>query len=766
MSKQQDREYELEMARETDSEDQTPAQREMIRVADISASFDSERVEAIADRRSSDVEDRLINSYQLYAGQRDSQGNDSFDNVELPVAGSRAYTNIVRQITNDGAAQLGDLLFPNDDRNYGLKPLRLAKPPLAIEAEPAVDSKSQPIVDAEGNQLTNAQAHIRRVERTKKKTSRMFAKVDMALISARYPTKARKVIADGAIYGTGILKGPLPIKNKKGRWAKKAAGGYALNKDVPMGLDVLHVNPLDFFPDMSATEIDGVRYIWERSYLLAGELETAVETLGYKAEAANRLLDQGPMQINSDQDTVQEAKASSVHEARATGRFEQWQRHGFITSQQAEDLGIKKIPSGRNHNAIITMCQGEMLKAVIVPYESDDPLYSIYCWDEDPLSIFGYGIPWLMQDQQRSYVSTWRMALDNGGMSAVPQLVIDKEGIEPVNGKWEITGGKEWYKTGENYSAEGAKNPFEVHHIKQNLDQLFAMMDRCVADSYEITGVTRVNKTQQGLDNSPVTLGATQIVQNNTSVSRRAQARRWDDNVTLGFITRVYDYFMQFEDDDDIKANMEVEPRGATVLLAKELTATNTIQLYQMTGNGQAEGSKGIAILRGIESAMQIPSGTYIESEDETDTRVAQEQEQAQAPDPEMELRNREVEVKEAEIELLLRDRDLNDLKATQKYEIDMLRLQLEEATSVAHLDDKSQDRIDKYHADMEALREKQTAELQRHAESNRTARDLGAAKINADNGLKGREQDLKEREVANAEREMSYKETTGKDGI
>ena len=764
---QQKREYELEMARDVDDDDRTPAQRQMIRVSDLASGFESERVEAVGARRTQGVDDRLVESYQLYEGQRDSSGNDTFEGVpEQPAVGSKAYTNIVRQIANDGAAQLGDLLFPSDDRNYGFKSVRLAKPPLALEQEPAVDSSGEPLTDAEGNPLTNIQAHGRRTERLRKKTTRMFSKVDASLIKARYPSKARQVIHNGGVYGTGIIKGPIPTKDRKGRWAKKKGGGYGLNKDTPLRPDAKVVNPLDFFPDMSALEVEDCRYIWERAYIQPIEMERAKDSLGYKAGAVSRLLEVGMSQVNSDQDSVQEAKGSSAQEQRATGRYEVWERHGAISREQADDLEIKVEGNKKHYNAILTLCQGEILKAIVVPYESDEPLYSVYCWDEDPLSIFGYGIPWLMQDQQRSYVSAWRMALDNGGMSAVPQIVIDKEGIEPVDGRWEISGGKEWYKTGENYSAANQSKPFEVHQITQNLEQLFAMMDRSVQDAYEITGVTRVDKAQQGLDNAPVTLGATQIVQNNTSVSRRAQARRWDDNITLGLITRIYDYFMQFEDDDDIKANMEVEPRGATVLLAKELTATNTIQLYQMTGNGEAEGVKGIDVLRGIESAMQIPAGSYIETEDETERRMMQEAEQQEQPDPAYELEVRKVEVQEAEVELKQRDRELNELKATQEHEREMLSLQLEEGLAVAHLDDKSQTRIDKYHSDMEALREKQSGELQRHSEGNRTARDVAAAKINSDGGLKSRENDIKEREIANKERELSHKVTTGEQGI
>jgi hypothetical protein len=526
--------YNLEFARDMEADERSPEQQALIRRSDIGGQLETERSLAVSERRASGVDDRLVRSYQLFEGSRDTNGGETWTSDVASVnVGSRAYTNIVRQITNDGAHQIGDLLFPNDDRNYGLKPIGIASPPLAIEGEPATDSKGNQLVDQEGNPVTNIQAHTRRVKRAMKKTKRMFTQLDAALVAARYPSKARECIKHGAIYGAGILKGPLPTKSRKGRWAKKG-GGYALNKDIPMYPNVTVVNPMDFYPDATAITIEDCRYTWERIPMQPQDLERSIDELNYNKDAVRRVLAGMPVQGSTDgSDAIDEAKAPVNSEGRVTGRYLCWERHGVMKREDLEAMDVK-VPKGERtyFNTIVTMCDKEILKAVIVEYESDDSLYSVYCWDEDPLNIFGYGIPWLMQDQQASYVASWRMALDNGGLSAAPQLLIDRSMITPVDGKWQMHGGKEWYIKENNYEVGSASAPFQVVEIKQNLAEIFVMMDRSVADAYEVTGVTRVDN-QGGLDNTPVTLGATQILQNNSTVSRRGQARRWDDRITL-----------------------------------------------------------------------------------------------------------------------------------------------------------------------------------------------------------------------------------------
>jgi len=762
--------YNLEFARETEDDDRTPEQRALIKRSDIGGMLESERSLAVSERRAAGIDDRLVRSYQLFEGSRDSNGGATWSSdVPKATVGSRAYTNIVRQITNDGAHQIGDLLFPNDDRNYGLKPIGIAAPPLAIEGEPATDSKGKQLVDENAEPLTNIQAHTRRVKRAMKKTKRMFTQLDAALVAARYPSKARDAIKHGAIYGAGILKGPLPTKSRKGRWAKKG-GGYALNKNIPMYPDVTVVNPMDFYPDATAICIEDCRYTWERIPLQPQDLERGIDELNYNAGAVRRVLEAMPIQANVDgSDAIDEAKAPVNSEGRITGRYLCWERHGIMKRDDLEALGVS-VPAGKRvyFNSIVTMCNLEILKAVIVEYESDDSLYSVYCWDEDPLNIFGYGIPWLMQDQQASYVASWRMALDNGGLSAAPQLLIDRSMITPVDGKWQMHGGKEWYIKENNYEVGSTNAPFQVVEVKQNLAEIFTMMDRSVADAYEVTGVTRVD-SGGALDNSPVTLGATQILQNNSTVSRRGQARRWDDRITLGLVTRFYDYFMQFDENEDNKANMEVEPRGATVLLAKELTATNTIQLYQMTSGGEAPGAKGIEILRGLEAAMQIPAGTYVESPAEQAAREQQEQEAAEqgdTPDPMIALEERKIEVMEAEVELKQARDKFNEMLEINKAEMDAQRFQLEDALAGNMSDQQTQARLDGYNTKMAELEAKRAASMEALQTTNQTNRDIAAAKVGGDGETKKREADLKEREVANKEREMSYKERTGNPGI
>ena len=65
--------------------------------------------------------------------------------------------------------------------------------------------------------------------------------------------------------------------------------------------------------------------------------------------------------------------------------------------------------------------------------------------------------------------------------------------------------------------------------------------------------------------------------------------------------------------------------------------------------------------------------------------------------------------------------------------------------------------------AELEHKRETQLSSLQK---DNQNKRDMTAAQLSATNVQKQQEANLKEREIANREQELSYKITTGNQGI
>ncbi len=223
----------------------------------------------------------------------------------------------------------------------------------------------------------------------------------------------------------------------------------------------------------------------------------------------------------------------------------------------------------------IWFCQGKVLKIGLSSLETNDSLYSVYNFEKDDTCIFGRGVPRLARDSQSAVNAAWRMTLNNAGVSAGPQIVVDKETVEPQNGSYSFTPFKVWLKTG---TVAPGNKPFEIFDIPNRSGDLMAIID--IAMKF-IDDETNMPLIAQGDQSSEMTQTATgmSMLMNASNVVFRNAVKNWDDDLTTPTIQRAYDWNMQFSPNGDIKGDMNIEARGSSVLLVREMQAQNLMAL-------------------------------------------------------------------------------------------------------------------------------------------------------------------------------------------
>jgi hypothetical protein len=660
-----------------DEEDETPKQSPKALKVEALKELAAEAMdftnEAIRDRNTSPVSEEIKRAHNLYnASAFNPISNEvAFEgNRTASEGGSKVVQNIIRPLTNDGASQLGDMLYPTDTDNWGATAVYPAAPPLSIQNEQAMSRNGIALTDGEGNPVSHLNAWLASKVAIDHKTKRMHAKIKQTLERNKMGKLGRQLINDGARTGTAILKAPFVEHTVSKHWAKGSSGTYSLYTDNTKTAALKTISVLDFLPEMAASDVSEAAYITVREWYLPRNLRKLKRSGKYNREALDRLLKFKPRyqaEAATAEGKVERLSImdSALVEKLYNERFEVFETWGEFPIRTLKDAGVVGIEEDADDMATATACvihcDGECLRAFLNPLESGELPFSVWCWDDDPTSIFGKGIPILAENCQLIYNAVWRMILDHGGLSAVPMISYLKGKVTPAGkdkSDYSLRGGKAWEIVSDMFNLpDGSANGkvFEVHDIPIHLDQFFAIMEKAEEDAYKLTGVTRVNRNEAGVDNAPMTLGATQIYQNNSSVARRRQVRDYDDYITKDALTRIYDFIMQHEPDVDAKVLMEIEPRGSSVLLQREINTQNLINLYQVTGNGQAEGVKGVEMLREVQSGMQFPEGKFIESTIETETRRAQEAENPPS-DPELTLRQQELdqvrEKNEADVEI------------------------------------------------------------------------------------------------------------------
>jgi hypothetical protein len=71
--------------------------------------------------------------------------------------------------------------------------------------------------------------------------------------------------------------------------------------------------------------------------------------------------------------------------------------------------------------------------------------------------------------------------------------------------------------------------------------------------------------------NAPETVGAMQMLMNASNVVLRRLVKQFDDKITRPHIRRYYDYNMLYSENDEIKGDYEVDARGSSALLVRDI---------------------------------------------------------------------------------------------------------------------------------------------------------------------------------------------------
>ena len=203
------------------------------------------RREAIDARAASGVEARWRMDLDAYHG-RDMGSNSSFvETAAASTAGvaqtgnkrdqqpvrATVFVQLTRQKTNAGAARLADMLFPTDDRNWLLRPT--PKPELLKLMRNQPDAgiagpDGQPLMhpDDPNRPLRMHEVVQDQSNEAASKAEAMQLAIDDLFNECHFNEVGRRVIADAAKFGTGIIKGPHVINRTRRAWTKKPGGGY------------------------------------------------------------------------------------------------------------------------------------------------------------------------------------------------------------------------------------------------------------------------------------------------------------------------------------------------------------------------------------------------------------------------------------------------------------------------------------------------------------------------------------------------------------
>jgi hypothetical protein len=557
----------------------------------LGASLTSKRKEAVSARASSGIEDEWTGDEEFYQGYDTANRHEFVNTASKPTesgatsnapksTGSVVFPNITQPYVDAIAARVGDMLLPTDDRNYKLEhtpipemmALEQALPPEQPLSVQAPAEQTQPVQPPTPEQ--QAKDEIDRIKaEASRKAEGAETQIDDWLSECQYHAEVRKVIDDAAKLGSGVLKGPVPVKRRANQWQKDKTGMTMLvivEEIVPVSR---RVDPWNLFPDPACGDsIHNGDFIFERDYLTAKKLEELKGLPGYIDSQIALCLEEGT--------TGQKEPDSHTATSQVKDQFEVWYAHATIPVKELVAAGCDCDEDVKSYPAILTLVNDRVIRASLNPLDSGDFPYDVIPWKRRPGMPWGMGLARQMRTPQRIVVAGTRKLMDNAGAASGPQFVV-RRGVSPENGVWEIVPNKIWTED-DDAAGQGAA-PFMAVTIPMLQAELMNIIQLGMKMAEDVTGMPMLMQGNQG--SAPDTVGGMNILNNNANAVLRRISRLFDSCITEPHVRRYYDWLMEYGEDDSIKGDFQIIARGSTALVERDIQAREMVGVLQLCLN-------------------------------------------------------------------------------------------------------------------------------------------------------------------------------------
>lgn len=464
------------------------------------------------------------------------------------------FLNITRPYVDAASARVADMLLPTDDRSWELKPTPLPRlSPFQMEQMGGVAAAKEAIEQS--------------IEIAKASCEEMMAEIDDCLAESNWHGEVRQVIEDASRCGSGVLKGPFPIK----RSAKMYQNGVLV--------EIAEIKPgskwIDFwnlYPDPSCGQsIHNGSYCWEMDPMSSRQLRDMADMPGYDKQAILQALKEGPTSVREG--------GIKNNNAKGDEQFEVWIFYGTCDADDLESAGVEVEDETPKASAMAVIVNDRLIKCTLNVLDTGEYPYDVLAWQRRPGMPWGMGVSRQIRTAQRMLNGACRAMMDNSGLTASPQIVLGN-GITPADGEWSLRGGKLWRADTDTTDVRGAFHAFVPPSVQAEMMNIINFALKIAEDT---TGLPAMLQGIRG--DAPETLGGMQMQNNNASGVLRRLAKRFDDYMTSPHIHRYYDWMMQHSDREDIKGDFQVDVRASSALVERDAQQHFLMSLLQASAN-------------------------------------------------------------------------------------------------------------------------------------------------------------------------------------
>lgn len=608
-------------------------------------------------RETMKITERLLKCRRLRRGEYSTEELQRI----AATGGSRMFYNIVGPKCASFVAWLEDVFSPQADTPWDIRPTPI--PSLSKEeddevvqsvvdefkgAEEPLDQLSEQIVDRT-NELFEERLKKKR-ELAGKKAENMRALMSDQLTEGGFVTALSDFVDDLATYPTAIIKGPVFVSKDRLTW--KDGKTIKTRETIPTWSTV---DPFCFYPGPNVKSVDSGD-ICESIVMSKADLYRMRGVPGWNSEAIDRVLSPTGLKTTSDSWTYGEDQHArlSDRDVRHNGGLsdsdvegiEYW---GCVRGSDLRSYGanIPNLKDEEYYEVCLVLIGTEIVKAITNPDPLNRKPYYTCSFDKNRDSIWGLdSIPEKLEAVQQGVNGSQRSLMNNLAIASGPQVAADV-GVMPANqvaNVHKMFPWKVWLYDGKKLGTTSRK-AFDFFQPQSNSSELIQVTEYYETKADDRTLIPRYIAGDADIGGAGRTASGLSMLMSAAARGIKRVVREVDKKVLRELLERLYSWNMLNSDDDGIKGDSQIVPKGALAALVREQTQLRRQEFLQATTNDidlQIIGTRGrAALLRSIAEGLDmdvdkiVPSEEAIEAQErrQKEEMLAQQQVQMQSED-------------------------------------------------------------------------------------------------------------------------------------
>jgi hypothetical protein len=444
-------------------------------------------------------------------------------------------------------------------------------------------------------------------------------------------------ITDLVTHPAAFIKGPIVRRQRSLGWKQDETGRTVPAPVERIGPEYERVDPFNVYPEPGITNI-GDGYLFEHHPLTRMALADLIGVPGYDDAAIRTVLEGngGNSWISTDIMLTKEQEERKYYtEMRPTEIFDTLEFWGKVSGKMLIEWGMSEedIPDpAREYDANVWVVADYVIKAVL----NYDPLgHKPYCktsFIKAPGAFWGKSIPKILEDLQSICNAAARALVNNMGISSGPQVEVNLDRIPPNEDITQIHPWKIWQVTNDPIGSSAPAVRF--NQPNDNASTLMAVYEKFSKLADDHSGIPSYLYGDLNVQGAGRTSSGLSMLMGSAGKGIRQVVMHIDFDVTKPIVERQYVYNMRYHEDESIKGDVDIMPRGAINLANKETMNVRRIEFLNATANPidmEIIGPDGrAAILREVVKGLQMPVDDIIPSREKAVLRAANAQANAQ----------------------------------------------------------------------------------------------------------------------------------------